>query len=246
MKKNILKRSLSLLAGAVLAAALAVSAPAAGVHAAQAGLDQVSVSASSTVKVSPDMAQVVFAVESEGADPATAQAQNTEAVNAVLAVLTNLGVPAKSITTSDYYIYPKYDHTTGTYAGYQVQTTLTIKDISVTDLGSILTSCVQAGINEVRDVSYYCSTYDAAYEQALTKAMETAEGKASAIAKASGRSLGKVRSVTENDQNTSSRYESVSLKAAAADASLDTANSMNVMSGEITIEADVTAVYSLK
>ena len=57
MKKNILKRSLSLLAGAVLAAVLAVSAPAAGVHAAQAGLDQVSVSASSTVKVSPDMAQ---------------------------------------------------------------------------------------------------------------------------------------------------------------------------------------------
>lgn len=34
MKKNILKRSLSLLAGAVLAAVLAVSAPAAGVHAA--------------------------------------------------------------------------------------------------------------------------------------------------------------------------------------------------------------------
>ncbi len=78
MKKNILKRSLSLLAGAVLAAVLAVSAPAAGVHAAQAGLDQVSVSASSTVKVSPDMAQVVFAVESEGADPATAQAQTSQ------------------------------------------------------------------------------------------------------------------------------------------------------------------------
>ena len=92
MENSIGKNRLSLLTGAILAAALAVAAPAAGVKAAEAGQDEVSVTASSTVRVSPDMAQAVFSAESEGTDPAAAQAQNTQNVNAVLAVLTRLGV----------------------------------------------------------------------------------------------------------------------------------------------------------
>lgn len=246
MKNSIGKNRLSLLTGAILAAALAVAAWAAEVKAAEAGQDEVSVTASSTVRVSPDMAQAVFSAESEGTDPAAAQAQNTQNVNAVLAVLTRLGVQAKSITVSDYYIFSKYDCTAGTYAGYQVLTTLTVKDIPVADLGTILTACVQAGISKVQDVSYYFSTYDAAYEQALSRAMKTAEGKASAIAKASGRTLGKVRSVPEAAPNTSSRYESVALKASQTDAVQDASSSMNVMPGEITIDAEVTAVYALR
>ncbi|MGN1023961.1 MAG: SIMPL domain-containing protein [Lachnospiraceae bacterium] len=227
-----------------LAAFLAASVPA-GVEAKETDslADQISVTASSTVKVSPDMAQITFTVDSTGTDAAGTQSANTSDVNNVLAVLTGLGTSAKSITTSDYYLYPVYDNA-GAVTGYRVRTTLTVKDIPVSNLGTILTACVQAGINQVSDVSYYCSTYDAVYEQALQQAMKTAAGKAAAIAGAAGRSIEKVSSVTEQAPDTSSRYDTVTLKAQATSNAADT-SSMNVMPGEITIEADVTAVYDM-
>lgn len=227
----------------ILAAALAAGVPA-GVEAkeTESDADQISVTASSTVKVSPDMAELTFTVESSGTDAVGTQQENTNDVNKVLAVLTRLGTSAKSIATSDYYLYPAYDNG-GTVSGYRVRTTLTVKDIPVLDLGTILTACVQAGINQVSDVSYYCSNYDAMYQQALQQAMQTAQGKAAAIAGAAGRTIAKVSSVTEEAPNTSARYDTVSLKAASTTAS--DSSSMNVMPGELAIEADMTVVYDM-
>ena len=113
---------------------------------------------------------------------------------------------------------------------------MTVSDVTVEQVGTLLSGGVNAGANEIYSVSYYSSGYDDAYAEALKKAVELARTKAQALAEASGRTLGYV------DGGVNLKKESAVMEAAGAE---DTAADMNVMPGEMEVDANIKIVFSM-
>ena len=115
----------------------APTAPAAGIPAAgQLSADSapestITVNSSEKVTVVPDIAEIVYSVQTEAADAAGCQQKNTEDVDKVVALLTELGVKEGSIQTTGYYMNPRYNWSGDerTLIGYEAVTTLTVSDL---------------------------------------------------------------------------------------------------------------------
>lgn len=207
---------------------------------------EVTVSASGSVRLTPDKASVSFGVTTQEESAELAQSKNSEAVDQVIAVLILRGIEEKSIRTTNYSMYPQYDYSDGVsqVVGYSVCTTLLIQDQDIESVGKLLSDCVAAGVNHVDQVTFLCSGYDEAYCEALTAAVENARVKAEVLAKAAGKTLGEVVSVTEGWQDSSARYDkSAVYQYAAMDSA---ARAPSFMPGETEISANVTVTYAIK
>lgn len=244
MKKTIL---LALSCAMILGLAACGSAPA-GAAATAEPVKEVTVSASGTVRLVPDKATIYFGVTTQEQSAELAQSKNSEAVNKVIAVLTERGVEEKSIRTTNYSMYPQYDYSEmgeQRIIGYVVYTNMSIQDQNVEDLGKLLSACVAAGINNVDNVSFLCSGYDTAYQDALTQAVEASREKAAILAAAAGKTLGDATTITEGWQDTSARYgKSVNMASSfTAEAAYDTGAA--IQPGESEITANVTVTYTM-
>lgn len=212
----------------------------------------IAVSGTGTVMETPDMAEITFSISTEGEEASDAQADNTEKVDAVMAVLKNLGVKEESIQTSAYNISPEYNYDSdpAKLVGYEVRTTLTVSDVKIADTGKILSECVSAGVNDVDSVVYTCSTYDEKYQEALKLAVKAARAKAETLAEAEGSKAGRAVSVTEGYQDMSARYqnadESMEMKSAAMSSEdMVSDSSPQLSAGNLKIEAEVSVIYEM-
>ena len=209
---------------------------------------EVTVTASGTVKLTPDKASIIFGVTTQDKTADAAQKKNSEDVDRVISVLTGRGIEEKSIRTSDYSMYPQYDYSTNgeqKIVGYNVTTTLTIQDQDISEVGKLISACVAAGINNVDNISFLCSKFDEAYSEALSRAVEAARKKAEVLAHAAGKSLGDPVVITEGYQNTSARYAKTANFALDAVAE-SAAAGPTLMPGETEITANVTVTYEMK
>lgn len=200
------------------------------------------------IKCEPDMAEVMLAIETNEATVEESQKVNSRETEAVLKTLRNLGVAESSIQTTDYSVYPWYDDLGNEIVSYRVSTSLTVSDILIKNVGELLSACGNSGITEVRNVQYFYSGYDEAYETALGEAVTAAEKKAAALSSASGKELDSIVSITEGYQDTSLRYVYDNGEAfySAKEEAVDTGAGGEVMPGEVTVNAEVTVVYKLK
>ena len=212
----------------------------------------VTVTGTDSVSVAPDVADLSLAVRTESADATTCQDQAAQAVDAITAALVASGLPEESIVTSDVNLYPQYDYSTNveTIVGYQMYVGITVRGLSVDQVGETVSTATAAGANVVNNVSYYCSDYDAQYEQALLKAIEQARGKAEAIAGATGATLGSPVSVTEGYDGQQYRLTNsiayAADEAATADSGAGSSQlKLDIDPGTIEIEASVTVEYSV-
>ena len=211
--------------------------------------DTITVSASGTVRLVPDKATVTFGVTTQEATAELAQSKNSEKVKSVIEALTGRGVEEKSIRTTNYSMYPQYDWSDGgeqRLVGYSVNTTMTVRDQNIEDLGKLLSACVGAGINNVDSVSFLCSGYDAAYRDALAQAVAASREKAEALAAAAGKTLGDPTAITEGWQDTSARYGKSAEMPLAVNESAADAAAPAIQPGETEIIANVTVSYAMK
>lgn len=215
----------------------------------ESGEEKITVTGKEEVKIVPDMAEIVYAVRTEAETASECQQNNNESLNQAIETLKGLGVAESSIQTSSYGMNPRYDWNSNRQEliGYEMETTMTVSDIPIADVGDILTKSVAAGVNQINSVSYFASQYDDSYAEALKLAVEAARSKAETLAAASGRELGEVIAVEEFGYDPDSRYtgslRSMSVKAAASSA---VAEDMAVMPGEISVEAQVTVEFALE
>ncbi len=246
------KIKIPLAAALIAAASLSVTACAQTGSAAIPGTITVDNKADSTIKVQnteeikvvPDIAEINFAVSTQAGDPKSCQEKNSEDLSKVITFLKNSGIDEKSIQTSNYGLQPIYDWNSGqSITGYEMRTSLTVSDLPMDQAGPLLSSCVDAGINNIDNVTYLSSKYDETYKEALKKAIESSKTKAEAIAEASGRTLGEISNVEENSTYSDARYNGYS--ASGTEAAMN-AKSMVVEPGQISIEAQVTVTYQLK
>lgn len=205
----------------------------------------ITVQSAEEVKVVPDMAELQFAVTTQAEDAGTCQEQNSKDLAKVIDFLKNYGIAETSIQTSNYGLDPIYDWNSGrTITGYEMNTTITVSDVAIDQAGTLITSCVGAGINNINQVTYLSSKYDEAYQQALKNAVEAAKVKAEAIAEAGGCTLGPVVRVEEYNNNQAVRYtnyQSLEAKAMGAGAA-----AMDVEPGQLSVEARVTVEFGIQ
>ena len=171
-------------------------------------VNTITVNSNEKVNVVPDIAEVVYSVQTESPDAAGCQQQNTEDVNKVVELLTGLGVEEGSIQTTGYYMNPRYSwsNDTQTLIGYEATTTLTVSDLLIDSLGDILTQSVNAGVNNIQSISYLSSNYDESYQEALRLSIEAAKTKAEAMAQAAGCQLGGITQLREQSSYSPARY----------------------------------------
>ena len=205
----------------------------------------ISVSCRESVKVVPDMAEIVYSVYSQASDAETCRTQNSSDLNRVLELLKQQGVEDKSIQTSNYGMNPMYDWQNGkTITGYEMTTRVTVSDIPMDSVGKLLSDSVDAGINTIESVSYFSSEYENAYQEALTKAVEAARKKAQTMAEAGGCKLGKIVAIQEYSPNQQVRYDGYTARNASA--KMEAAEDMGVMPGEVEVEADITVEFAIE
>lgn len=211
----------------------------------------ITVNSSEQISITPDIAEVVYSVRTQKSTAAECQQENNTSVSQVIELLKSLGVEEASIQTSDYYMHPVYNYSgnTARITGYEATTSLTVSDLPIDGLDTILTQSVSTGINTIQSITYQASTYDAGYQDALTRAADSAYQKATVLAAASGATVGKVISIQETSGYSEARYTDYarsgmmnSLSSAKEEALTDSAS---IMPGEISVEAGILVTYQL-
>lgn len=253
MKKHIVAVAFGALCALFLTACNGTAAPAAGgsvqvpdrIQIENTDSQVITVNASESVKVVPDMAQVIYGITTQNEDAAKCQEETAKKMNQLIATLKELGIEEKSIQTSNYDLNPRQDwNNNGAIVGYEMSAQVTVSDIPLDQVGDILSKSVSAGVNQVQSVTYLSSQYDASYQEALKKAVASAQEKAQALADASGSTLGHAVKITEYGNNQTARYQNAMRSMGKEEAVMDAG--MVMMPGEISVEANISVEFAIQ
>ncbi len=208
----------------------------------------ITVSSRETVKVVPDLAEIIYAVTTQDKDAGVCQKENKEKINQLVDTLKELGVEEKSIQTSFFDLNPRYDwENDGAIIGYEAVTQVTVTGIQLDQAGLVMEKSVESGVNQIQSVSFLSSSYDESYQEALKMAVAQAQEKAQALADASGCTLGRPVQITEHSANDRYRYTNeAKLSRGMAEMEGGAADTAAVMPGEIEVEANISVDYAIQ
>jgi uncharacterized protein YggE len=160
---------------------------------------RITVTGTGNVSGVPNQLSLSMGVQTSAGSVASALRQANAAARSVTAVLRRTGVAASDIQTSGLSIYPNYSGSSGAPSGYQVseQLTITLRRLSVA--GGQISAAARAGGNAttIDGVSLNLSDTGPLLAAARVKAVADARAKAAAYARALGRPLGPVISMSE-------------------------------------------------
>lgn len=171
---------------------VAAATPVAGAPAARV----VNVSGTGQVAITPDLATLIFGVESSGTDLAAAQADNAARTQAVIDRLKGLGIAANDLQTTGYAIQPQYDRDQK-LNGYQIVNAVraTVRDLKA--VGPTIDGAVNAGANRVAGISFDAANKAETTRRAREAAVADARQKAEQYAQLTGTTLGGVMQIAE-------------------------------------------------
>jgi len=166
--------------------------------------ETVTVGGTGKVSVVPD--RVTFSAGVQSVAPTVDQAvnDNNQRLAAVVAALKKAGATDKEIRTSNFTIFPQQDYSQGQLPrilGYQVSNNVTVTRENVTDAGRLLQAAVNAGVNNSSGLSFLVANPASGRAEGLRAAFEDARAKATVLAQAAGRTLGRAIVITESGQS---------------------------------------------
>jgi uncharacterized protein len=198
---------------AVVALAGAVGPPdAARAEEPGATVDTVTVSGVGSATVSPDEAELLFGVETRGPTATAALAANGAAMRRVIAALRDAG--ARDLATQYVSVWP-VSRDDGGIDGYSASNSVSAI-IDVERAGDLIDAVTDAGANQVSGPGLSRSDSERIYRQALSDAIADARARAEVLAKAAGRSLGDIISISEGGAPPVPYVERAALDAAAS------------------------------
>ncbi|MGB0132180.1 SIMPL domain-containing protein [Chlorobium sp.] len=186
--------------------------------------NQIVVGASGKVSVKPDMAEFGALVKSEAKTADQAAARTAEKYRAVQQALRQAGIPAEDAPTASFTVSPQWewDQSQGKNVlnGYSARHLVMVKVRNLSLTGKAVDAAVKAGADEVQQITFSSSRYDALRRQALAAAVANARGDAEIMAKAAGGRLGGVieLSVGQPMYRPSPAMDVMAMKAAAPEA----------------------------
>jgi uncharacterized protein YggE len=232
-----MRRSLSLVLAAALAAFLVVAFAGIGRPEAARGdtavPDTVSTTGHGVVTVVPDEATISAGVHTQAATAAAALAENGRLQNAVIAALKGAG--GSELQTQEVSLSPQSDEQ-GKVTGYAADDSVSAKS-KIAGAGALIDAAVGAGANTVSGPSLDVSGRDQLYRDALKKAVDDARAKALALGDAGGFGVGPVSTVTEDGSAPQPVF---------AQGALAKADSTPVEPGTQDVSADVTVTFRIR
>jgi uncharacterized protein len=199
-----------------------------------------------TLKRAPDRAWVTVATDARDTRAADARRKGAEAMTSVQAALKGAGVAADAIRTTGYSLTPEmeWNNGRGVVKGYLARNQIEVRIEDLTKLGEVLdvvntsTSGVSLSIIGPR---FDLKNEQAAENDALKAAVESALSRAQAIAAGAGRTLGTILRIEEQNQGAPMpRPFTLAARAPTADAQTP------ITPGEIEVRAVVTLTVELK
>lgn len=160
------------------------------------------VSGRASVAVTPDRANLRFAVETEAPTAAEAARSNADGMASVIAAVRALVGEAGDLGTDGYLLSPVYRTVTRNNAsesiivGYRAvnHVRVTLHDLEI--VGPVLDAAIGAGANRVSQLSFFASNSEPARLEAIAQATASARAEAEALARALGGELDAVLEVS--------------------------------------------------
>jgi uncharacterized protein len=164
----------------------------------------ISVQGQSQIKVTPDLVTVYYSVETNGTTSKEATDENAVIVDNLITNLVKLGFERKDIQTQGFNVYPNqvWDGYKSIDNGFKAVHSI-ILELPTAETDKI-GDTIDAGVNAGATISYInfelsTSKQNEYKAQALKQAAEDAKTKAQAVADGSGKSLGRLVSISTND-----------------------------------------------
>lgn len=206
----------------------------------------ITVQGSAAVSLKADMATIEIGVENKHADVIKAQEENTKQMNAVIDALKNAGVAEEDLITSNFNVYTSYDYNYSSLGAeeriqnYTVSNMLSVTVRNLEKIGEILDVAVDAGANQIYGLNFSSTQQNAAYERALSRAVEDAREKARVLCTAANVQLGELMEINAQDGGYSYGARNMLTMDAAS------AKGAAIVSGDVQVSAAVTLVFEIK
>ena len=197
------------------------------------------VTGNGVVARAPDMAVIRVGVTHDSPRAAEALDQTSQAMTRMQRQLTEAGIAARDIQTTQLSLDPIYDPNSDTrrITGFRATNSVTIRVRDIAMTGTILGALVGDGANRIDGISFTLSDSKAALEAARTSAVQDAMDKAAQLAQAAGVSLGALRDIREVGGGLPDPRPMMRVAAAAP---------VPLAEGEISVSAAVTMVYEIE
>ncbi len=205
-------------------------------------LNTVTASGNGKVSAAPDEAVMTFGVTKQSPDAKKALKAASAVGKEITEALKQAGIDAKDIQTQNVSVYPQQT-TQGNkviITGYDASLVVTTKVRDIERLGDVITAANEAGANSINGPAFIISEESPYRAQAIDKAVADARKSAEAMAKAAGKSVGEVVSMSTSNVTVPIPMGGVAYSADAAKASVP------IEPGQLDVSADVTVVFELK
>ena len=194
-----------------------------------------------SVHVPPDNARIRGGVTTRARTVKEASEANSKIMGAITAALLDSGVAQTDIRTSRFSVQPVYapaqPGVEPRLSGYSVSNQVEVLIRQIAKVGDILERLVNAGATDVGNIEFLNSDRSNILDQAREAAVADARHKAELYARASGVSLGRVLTITEEAVD---RAPVPLLRASAArDAPVPIAAGENTLEARIVVEYEI-------
>jgi uncharacterized protein YggE len=199
------------------------------------------------VTATPDLATLYLGVEAQADTVAEAQSQAIEAMDNVMAALTDNGVDEDDIQTQYFSIdqVTRWDDDKDeqVVTGYRVTNMVTVKIRDIDSVGAVIDAVAEAGGDYIRVSNIAFSVEDPSeyYEEARAEAMADAKEKAEQLADLAGIELGNPTYISEG-----TIYAPVIYRDAGMVMPVEEAASTSISPGELEITLSVQVAYAIE
>lgn len=245
-----MKRGLLLILLALAGAALAQTVPV------QPPIRTINVTGTATRQVTPDLATVVLAVQTQAPTVARAVEANNQTANAVMQAITRLNIPRLTMRTLGFNVQPIYEQPQPNrpapnpprIVAYQVVNRVQVRIVNPNSqqlsdaVSRVLDAGLTAGANRVDSLQFSLENETVASRELFAEAARNARELAGALAAASGVQLGPLVNVSASSyQPPQPFYAARAELAMGGDVSAPP-----ISAGELTLQATVSATYEIR
>jgi len=232
----------ALLTALALALAALAGCGEAGTTPAGAAANTVTASGAGTTQAAPDTAEMSFGVTTMSPNAKSALDEASKSAEQIASAVKKQGIAGEDIQTQDVSVYPQTVEQGGkqVITGYQASLSVRVKVRDISKLGEIISAANAAGANNVSGPTFTIDDPAPARAKAIDEAVADARKGAEAMAKAAGKSVGEVLSMSSSDVRLvpGPMYGTADMAGAA--------KSVPIEPGQLDITASVVVVFELK
>ena len=210
--------------------------------AAGATANTVTASGAGTTQAVPDTAEMSFGVTTTSPNAKSALDQASKTAEQIASAVKKQGVADEDIQTQDVSVYPQTVDQNGkqVITGYQASLNVRVKVRDISKLGEIISAANAAGANSISGPAFTIDDPAPARAKAIEEAVADARKSAEAMAKAAGKSVGAVLSMSSSDVGLvpGPMYSQSDMAGVA--------KSVPIEPGQLDISANVVVVFELK